>query len=153
SSLLWSRRSRRRARIDRTRPPARRPGPAAARPRAEDRPAACYATAVAKKPAETKAPGALTAEHRIVVLIPKAPFVQGEFTAQLKDALVAAHGAIDAFRFEGPAATAAAVLDECRTFGLMQEHKLVVVDQADQLVKEENRPLVERYAAAPCAGA
>lgn len=115
--------------------------------------AGCYALPVAKKSAETKAPAALTAEHRIVVLVGKEPFLQAEYTAQLKEALVAKFGEIDTFRFDGPGATAAAVLDECRTFGLMQQHKLVVVDQADQLVKEENRPLVERYAAAPSEGA
>lgn len=112
-----------------------------------------YSCFVAKKPASAAASGPLTAEHRIVVLVGKDPFLQGEYTAALKEALIKQHGEIDTFRFDGPATTAAAVLDECRTFGLMQQHKLVVVDAADQLVKEENRPLMERYAAAPCESA
>lgn len=45
------------------------------------------------------------------------------------------------------------MLDECRSYGLLAQHKLVIVDQADQLVKEANRPLVERYAAHPSEGA
>lgn len=105
------------------------------------------------KKAPEKPSGPLTADHRIVVLVGKEPFLQSEFTAQLKETLVAAHGEIDTFRFDAPSTTAAQVLDECRTFGLMQQHKLVVVDQGDQLVKEENRPLIERYAAAPCESA
>jgi len=108
---------------------------------------------VAKKPSSSAPPTPLTAAHRVVVLVGKEPFLQGEFTAQIKDLLVAAHGEIDTFKFDGPSTTAAAVLDECRTFGLMQQHKLVVVDGGDQLVKEENRPLMERYAAAPCESA
>jgi DNA polymerase-3 subunit delta len=47
----------------------------------------------------------------------------------------------------------AEVLDECRSFGLMQQHKMVVVDNADQFVKGDNRTLAERYAQDPSDGA
>ena len=41
------------------------------------------------------------------------------------------------------------MLDECRSFDLMQRQKLVVVENADKLVAGDNRPLIERYASAP----
>ena len=92
-----------------------------------------------------------------VVLIGKEPFLQAEFTSQLKDLLTARHGEIESFRFDGAGGNSqtslAAVLDECRTFGLMVTHKLVIVDNADELIKEDNRPLMERYASAPCQSA
>jgi DNA polymerase-3 subunit delta len=88
-----------------------------------------------------------------VVLIGKEPFLQGEFTAQLRDLLAAKFGEIETFRFDGAQASLATVLDECRTFGLMVQHKMVVVDQADEMIKEDSRPLMERYASAPCDSA
>jgi DNA polymerase III subunit delta len=106
---------------------------------------------VAKKPSSS--PAALSADHLIVALIGKEPFLQSEYTSQLKDLLTAKHGEVEPFRFDGAQTTLAAVLDECRTFGLMVQHKVVIVDQADEIIKEENRPLMERYAAAPCESA
>ena len=88
-------------------------------------------------------------EHRIVVLHGKEVFLRSLRTEKLRDKLVEAHGDVDTLRFPGKSTPVAEVLDECRSFGLMQQHKLVVVDEADQFVKEENRPLVERYAASP----
>lgn len=87
---------------------------------------------------------------RIVVLHGKDAFMRLEATAQLRRALLDEHGEIETFAFDGDSAEAADVLDECRSFGLMQQHKLVLVDGADQLVKESNRPLMERYAEHPC---
>lgn len=125
-------------------------------------PACRYPVGVAKKP-ESSTP--LSAEHRVVVLIGKEPFLQGEFTAQIRELLTKAHGEIDVFRFDGSSASAAEVLDECRTFGLMQRHKMVVVDAADALLKGADdddggrsrrrggRELFEEYAAAPCEAA
>ncbi len=107
------------------------------------------------KKVESNAP--LSADQRIVVLVGKEPFLQGEFTAQLRDLLEARHGkgGVDKIGFDAEVGgtTLAAVLDECRTFGLMVTHKLVVVDHAQDLIKEDNRPLIERYAAAPCDAA
>ena len=68
----------------------------------------------------------------------------------LREKLVEKLGEIETVAFDGATAKVADVLDECRSFGLMQTHKLVVVDNAEQLVKGENRPVVERYAQAPC---
>lgn len=86
---------------------------------------------------------------RIVVLHGKEAFLRSLRTADLRAALEAAHGAIEQARFDGASAQAADVLDECRSFGLMQQHKLVIVDDADEFVKEGTRPLLERYAEAP----
>ncbi len=87
---------------------------------------------------------------RILVVHGKDAFMRLEATAQLRKALADEHGEIETFNFDGDSADAADVLDECRSFGLMQQHKLVLVDGADQLVKEANRPLIERYAENPC---
>jgi DNA polymerase III subunit delta len=116
---------------------------------------------VAKKP-DPSAP--LSADQRIVVLVGKEPFLQGEFTVQVRDLLTKAHGQIDVFRFDGASASAGEVLDECRTFGLMQQHKMVVVDNADAMLKGADdegargrrkgpRELFEDYAEAPCDAA
>jgi DNA polymerase III subunit delta len=95
----------------------------------------------------------LSAACRIVVLAGKEAFLIGEYTSQMQDLLAKAYGEVDTVRFDGATAALADVLDECRTFGLMQQHKLVVVDNAEQLVKEDSRPLFERYAASPSENA
>jgi DNA polymerase-3 subunit delta len=111
--------------------------------------AARYAVGVAKKAATNP----LSGSTKIAVLVGKEPFLQAEYTTQLRDALTKAHGEVDTIRFDGLSAALADVLDECRTFGLMQQHKLVVVENAEQLIKEDSRPLIERYAEAPVEGA
>lgn len=80
-------------------------------------------------------------------------FLRAEYTSQLRKALTAEHGEVDVIRFDGDSAPLADVLDECRSFGLLAAHKMVVVDQADMLLAGDNRPLVERYANAPAEGA
>ncbi len=89
------------------------------------------------------------ATHRVVVLHGKEAFLRAEHTAALKDKLAEAFGEVDVSRFDGESAQAADVLDECRSFGLMAPHKLVVVEDADKLIGEATRPLFERYAEAP----
>lgn len=93
--------------------------------------------------------GPLSAATRIAVLHGPEVFLRQLRTQQLRDALAAAHGEIQTFMFDGQSARPADVLDECRSFGLMATHKLVIVDNADQFVKDANRPLVERYAESP----
>ncbi len=96
-------------------------------------------------PKADRAPG-LSHETRIAVLHGEEVFLRQELTAALKDALAKKFGEVDTITFDGSSATAAEVLDECRSFGLIAAHKLVLVDNAEQLVKEDNRPLFERYA-------
>lgn len=100
-----------------------------------------------------KRPATLDQSTRIAVLIGPDPFLREQHTAQLRATLEAAHGTVDMIRFEGPQATVSEVLDECRTFGLMVQHKLVVVDDADQFVKESTRPALSRYAESPADNA
>lgn len=95
---------------------------------------------------------ALGAEVRFVVLSGKESFLQQHRTAELRDALREHFGEIDVLRFDGKDADAAGVLDECRSFGLIAAHKLIIVDDAEAMVKEEARPLFERYAQTPCEG-
>lgn len=110
--------------------------------------------APAKKPAASRPskgdPAAgLSANLRVVVLHGKEAFLRAGHTDALRAALENAGHSVDTVRFDGLSATPADVLDECRSMGLLAEHKLVIVDNADQFVKEDNRPLVTRYAQAP----
>jgi DNA polymerase III delta subunit len=99
------------------------------------------------------APAKESPATRIVILHGKEPFIRAQKTTQIRETLVKEHGGVDTFAFDGATATAADVLDECRSFGLIAQHKLVILDNAEQLVKEDTRPLFERYAEAPCEGA
>lgn len=114
-----------------------------------------YAQGMAKRPAANSdakpsakddGPGGMTAEHRFVILHGKEAFLRQMHTQALRDALSKAHGAVDTVMFDGETASAAEVLDECRSFGLIASYKLVVVDNADDLVKESTRPMFEAYA-------
>ncbi|MDX2115822.1 MAG: DNA polymerase III subunit delta [Planctomycetota bacterium] len=88
------------------------------------------------EPADAKAaaprlgPGA-----RIVLLKGADAFLRMGYTEQLKASLVKAGLEVEVFRYDGASAAMADVLDECRSFGLLAAHKLVVVDNADELVK------------------
>lgn len=91
-------------------------------------------------------------EHRIVLLHGANQFLATEYLAALKAKCEKELGAVDVLHFDGLSARLADVLDECRSLGLMQQHKVVVVENAENIVKEDNRPLVERYAQSPEAG-
>ena len=91
----------------------------------------------------------LGADCRVLVLAGKEAFLRERYLQTLKEAIEASGRPTDVMRFDGAAAQPADVFDECRSFGLLGQHKLVVVDNADQFVKEDNRPLVERYAQNP----
>ncbi|MBX3359654.1 MAG: DNA polymerase III subunit delta [Phycisphaeraceae bacterium] len=89
---------------------------------------------------------ALSAQTRVAILHGPERFLQELYTDQLREALIKVHGAGDAVqvvRFDGGALGAASggtggvadILDECRSYGLMASYKLVVVDNADDLVK------------------
>ncbi len=102
---------------------------------------------MAKKAAAiSRAPNA---GDRVVVLVGKELFLRSQYTSMLREALEKEHGEIETFKFSGESAEPAMVLDECRSFGLMASHKLVIVDEADQFVKADTRPMLERYAQGP----
>lgn len=105
---------------------------------------------MARKSAATPTDPELGASARVVILQGPEVFLHDHHTQTLREALAKARGDVEVFRFDGQSAAPADVLDECRSFGLMARHKLVVVDNADQLVKEGARPLFERYAQSPC---
>lgn len=62
-------------------------------------------------------------------------FLQLEFTDRLRARLIQAHGEAASVYFDGAQASAADILDECRSLSLMMSHKLVIVDRADLLLK------------------
>ncbi|MDX2148328.1 MAG: hypothetical protein SFZ23_12475 [Planctomycetota bacterium] len=102
----------------------------------------------AAKAAGDKSSAAKPRLPRIVLLSGPDVFMQGEELAGLKAAITESVGDFDYFRFDG-SSSPAEILDECRSFGLMARHKLVVVESAESVVKESARPLFERYAASP----
>ena len=62
--------------------------------------------------------------------------------------LIKEHGEVQTFVFDGKTAALADVLDELRSFSLMQQYKIVIVDDADVFVTAHREPL-ERYAVNP----
>ena len=88
-------------------------------------------------------------DDRIVVLIGKELFLRAQYTSMLRASLEKVHGEIETFQFSGDSVDPAEVLDECRSFGLMASYKLVIVDDADQFVRADTRPMIERYAQNP----
>lgn len=90
-----------------------------------------------------------TPDDRVIILHGPELFLRTEYTDHLRRLLHAAHGDCEFVKFEGLTANPAEVLDECRSFGLMATHKLVVVDDAELFLNAETRPMVERYCQAP----
>ena len=107
---------------------------------------------MARKPSTpVKAP---SAEMPIVIVHGPELFLHAEYTKQLTESLKEAHGEIEQFVFDGATISLSVVLDELRSYGLMQSHKLVVVDNASDFMKAAgNRPAMERYAAEPMSEA
>lgn len=93
-------------------------------------------------------PVRLDAECRVVVLHGKEPHLRSLHTDALRRALEERFGDVERIRF-GAETPLADILDECRSFGLLQQHKLVLVDEADKIVSADTRPALERYASAP----
>ncbi|MHC4217948.1 MAG: DNA polymerase III subunit delta [Planctomycetota bacterium] len=105
---------------------------------------------------------ALDASMRIVVLHGPEVFLQSEGAKRLQAVLETEHGkdTVQRFTFDGDTAELADVLDELRSFGLFQEHKLVIVDKADRFVAagdkaagSTRRRALEAYAENPAAQA
>lgn len=93
-------------------------------------------------------PPGTSAETRIAVLHGPEEMRKREALDALRAALEASHGTLEIFTYDGKTAALADVLDELRSFSLMQTYKIVIVDEADQFVTNHREPL-ERYAAAP----
>ncbi|MGH7131465.1 MAG: DNA polymerase III subunit delta [Phycisphaerales bacterium] len=71
----------------------------------------------------------------IAVLYGEERFLQLDHTERHRAALTKAHEEIDTVVFDGQSTNPADILDECRSLSLMQRHKLVIVDNADLLLK------------------
>lgn len=108
---------------------------------------------MAKKPESPARIPPADAGWRVIVLHGPEAFLRTECTARQRELLEKTHGNVDTITFDGATAQPADILDECRSFGLIAAHKLVIVDEADQAVKDAARPMFERYAEAPSADA
>ncbi len=94
--------------------------------------------------------GMLDASMRAVILHGKESFLVQQRTAELRNALREAHGDFQEFIFDGETTTLADVLDELRSYGLLQEHKLVILDNTDSFLKQEGyRKAMEAYVQSP----
>lgn len=109
----------------------------------------------ASKPAAPQGRAPSGPGPRIAVFHGPDAFLQAEHTRHVREALEATLGAegVQTVAFDGDGADIADVLDECRSFDLMQRHKLVTVESADKLVSGDNRAIMERYAQSPSPGA
>jgi len=90
----------------------------------------------------------LTADHRMVVIYGPEMMLQKQRLDELKAALTQVHGELDPILFDGAKVELAQVLDELRTFGLLQSYKLVIVEDAGDFVTR-HREALERYADDP----
>lgn len=102
---------------------------------------------MAKRGAKAKAP-TLTGDERIVTLHGSDPFLQKEQLTAVRQLLEKRGEEVDTLRLDGDRAEPSDVFDELRSFGLMQQYKLVVVESADKFVTD-HRETLERYAADP----
>lgn len=87
------------------------------------------------------------ADTRILLLYGPDEMSQREGLGALKAAKAQAFGEVEVLRF-GANEPLASVFDELRSMGLMQQHKIVIVENADEFAKL-HRPALERYAANP----
>ncbi|MCG3124288.1 MAG: hypothetical protein GIKADHBN_02745 [Phycisphaerales bacterium] len=104
---------------------------------------------MAKRPSPASA---FNANHRVILLKGPDAFLRWLRTNEVRKVLTAAHGSFDTFQFDGDTAKVTEVLDECRTFGLMAGHKLVIVDNADRLIKAASDEDEANTAPRPTAG-
>jgi len=94
---------------------------------------------------------------RLVVLAGDDPYIVPEQTKRFIDTLRETHGDVEVFAFDGTTVDLATVLDELRSYGLMQTFKVVVLDAADEFLarasdeagRTSNRAGIEHYAAKP----
>ena len=87
-------------------------------------------------------------DMRIVVLHGPDEWMRRHHFDALLAVLQKAHGEVEVRRLDGETAALADVLDELRSYTLMQTHKVVVVDAGEVFVKN-HRQALERYADDP----
>lgn len=93
---------------------------------------------------------------RIIVLHGKDPYMIANRSREIAEMLRQAYGDIEQFEYDGETAELAAVLDELRSYGLIQQHKLVILDKADDFLAAKGsnddgryRRAMEAYAQNP----
>lgn len=101
-----------------------------------------------QKVSKKKAAGAICASTRILALGGPEEVLRREAVAQLQAAMEVEHGEVELLTFNGETAELADVMDELRSFGLMQQYKIVLVQNADDFVSN-HRKVLERYAENP----
>ena len=70
---------------------------------------------------------------RVILLKGPEPYLQAQYLRLIAEGIEATIGEPPSrFDFDGPQASLAAVLDELRSYGLMQSHKIVVLDAAER---------------------
>ncbi len=101
--------------------------------------------------ARKAAPFSFDPSHRVLLLKGAESYLQAQYLRMISEGLEADLGEPPSrFEFEGAGTTLAELLDELRSYGLMQSHKLVVVDGAEQFVKKEShRRGLEAYCESP----
>jgi DNA polymerase III delta subunit len=82
---------------------------------------------VAKKASNT--PISYDTAHRIIVMAGPERFLAEEYTRRFIEALAEKFGGVEQFNFD-ETVQPAVVLDELRSYGLMQKHKVVILDNA-----------------------
>ncbi|MDG1361692.1 MAG: DNA polymerase III subunit delta [Phycisphaerales bacterium] len=76
---------------------------------------------------------------RVILLKGKESYLHAQYLKMIERGLEESQGeAAERFDFEGSTTDLATLLDELRSYGLMQSHKLVVLDNADAFVKRES---------------
>jgi DNA polymerase III subunit delta len=81
----------------------------------------------------------------IIVLHGKDAYMMTARTREIADMLREAHGEIEQFEFDGDTAELADVLDELRSYGLIQRHKLVILNKADAFLAPKSPTDDSRY--------
>ncbi|MBI1370584.1 MAG: DNA polymerase III subunit delta [Planctomycetes bacterium] len=99
--------------------------------------------------AKSSGPPAFTGAERVVVFHGKQDFLRTYYLQQLRAAIESKTGSeVETVRCDGKTASLSDVFDELRSFGLMQQHRMIVVDAADEFVKN-HREAVTRYVDSP----
>ncbi|GAB4192212.1 MAG: hypothetical protein Kow00105_06290 [Phycisphaeraceae bacterium] len=87
---------------------------------------------------------------RLCVLSGPEYWLRQQYLQSLKQALEQAHGEVEVFTYDGETASLSDILDELRSYALMQQYKIVLLDAADAFLKREGfREAMERYAQNP----
>jgi DNA polymerase III delta subunit len=91
---------------------------------------------------------------RVAVLHGKDAYLLAEHLKRYRKALDEQFGRLDEFVLDGASVQIATLLDELRSWGLMGGHKLVILENADDFLKvEERRRALERYVEEPMGDA